>query len=78
MAFLSDAHQPEVEFCILGQWFGSNNQANRLYKRKDTQQYKFVRVKERMLRQIKRGKASLPVDVCRSKTSFLKLPDAYL
>ena len=52
-------------FCIIGQWFSSNSRLNRLYKRK----YKFVRVKA-----YKRGKASFPVDVHRSKTSLLKLP----
>ena len=35
----------------------------------------FVRVKERASRHIKRGKASLPVDVSGSKMSLLKLPD---
>jgi len=45
-AFLSDTRQPEVEFLL--PWaarLGSNSWANRLYKRKDTKQYKFVRVK---------------------------------
>ena len=53
---------------------------NLLYKRKDAQhyEYKFVRVKERASRHIKRGKASLPVDVRRSKMSLLKLPNVYL
>ena len=32
-------------FCITGQWFGSNSRVNRLYKRKETQQYKFAGVK---------------------------------
>ena len=32
-------------FCIIGQWFGWNSRVNRLYKRKETQQYKFVSVK---------------------------------
>ena len=43
----------------------------------DTQhyEYKFVRVKERASRHIKRGKASLPMDVRRSKMSLLRLPD---
>ena len=43
----------------------------------DTKQYeyKFVRVKERASRHIKRGKASLPMDVRRSKMSLLRLPD---
>ena len=32
-------------FCIIEQWFGLNSSVNRLYKRKETQQYKFVSVK---------------------------------
>ena len=32
-------------FCSIGQWFGWNSRVNRLYKRKGTQQYKFVSVK---------------------------------
>ena len=32
-------------FCIIGQWFGSNSSVNRLYKRKETWQYKFVSIR---------------------------------
>ena len=32
-------------FCITGEWFGWNSRVNRLLKRKETQQYKFVSVK---------------------------------
>ena len=32
-------------FCIIGEWFGWNSRVNRLYKRKETWQYKFVSVK---------------------------------
>ena len=33
-------------FCIIGEWFGWNSRVNRLYKRKEILQYKFVSVKE--------------------------------
>ena len=32
-------------FCVIRQWFGWNSLVNRLYKRKETQQYKFVSAK---------------------------------
>ena len=32
-------------FCITGEWFGWNSRVNRLYKRKETEQYKFVSAK---------------------------------
>ena len=32
-------------FCIIGRWFGWNSQVNRPYKRKETYQYKFLKVK---------------------------------
>ena len=32
-------------FCIIGQWFGWNSWVNRLCKRKQTEQYKFVSAK---------------------------------
>ena len=50
-------------------FFFSNYRANRLYKRKGTQKYKFVSVKA-----YNKEKASLPADVRRSKTPLLKLP----
>ena len=33
-------------FCIIGEWFGWNSRVNRLHKRKEILQYKFVSVKE--------------------------------
>ena len=57
-------------FCIIGQWFGSNSRGNPHYKRKETWQNKFVRVKVYIFSE----KASLPVDERRPKTSLLKTP----
>ena len=55
-------------FFIFGRWFCQNFQSNRPCKGKEAEQYKFI-----SSRHIKRKKASLPVDVRRSKTFLLKL-----
>ena len=56
-------------FCITGQKFGSNSQV----KRKTLKEKKLSNTNLLASRHIKREKASLPVDLCRSKTSLLKL-----
>ena len=57
-------------YCIIGEWFGSNSQVNRLYKRK-----KLNNINLLVSRHIYSEKASVPVDVRRSKTSLLKFPN---
>ena len=62
--FLNSANQqgqPSWTFCLLGQWFCPNCNADRPYN----SEYKFDSVCPGIL--LKREKASLSVEVCRSK-----------
>ena len=65
-----DGRQPEVDFLHHSGVVSLKLSGKSSLKEKETQQYKFVS----RSRHIKREKASLPVDVRRSKTSLLKVP----
>ena len=70
---LSDAINRKSKFCILGLWFCPNfSWVNRLNKSTDTSNTVLV-----ALREIRKGKALLPVVKCHSKMSLLKLLGNY-
>ena len=72
---MSDGRQPEVDFlhhwAVV--WFKLSGQKTK--EKKDKRQKKLRNTNLLASRHTKREKASLPIDVRRSKTPFLKLPN---
>ena len=73
MAFLSNLHQPEVGILNSLVVLSPRLLGNHLYYCQHSKQYKFGSV-----RHMKMEMTSLPVDVRRSTTLVLKLPDSSL